>query len=351
MQDYFKKSVVEMLGYQSPPQGVVTAKLNQNESPFDLPEGIKREILQEAGKLSWNRYPTNESPVLKEALAKWHGVQPEQILLGNGSNQLLQTVLSACVEKGDGVLYCPPTFGLFSLYASVYDGQAILIEQAPGTEFPLDRVLSAIRAQKPKILLLCSPNNPTGSEISTQAVQSLCAESTGLVFCDEAYAEFSENTALSLLESFPHLIISRTFSKAFCLAGLRFGYLISSPQVIEQLRKVILPYNVNLFTEMVVSKLLSHRSFVSEQIAYLKQERAWLFRKMQAINGIQVYPSVANFILFHCRDGKEVFLKLKEQGVLVRDVGGYPLLENHLRVTVGSRRENEMFLSALREVA
>jgi len=171
-----------------------------------------------------------------------------------------------------------------------------------------------------------------------------------LVFCDEAYVEFSENTALSLIERYPQLIVSRTFSKAFCLAGLRFGYLISSPQVIEQLRKVILPYNVNLFTELVVSKLLDNRRLMLEQVAYLKQERAWLFGQMQAINGIQVYPSAANFILFRCSNGKDAFLKLKEQGILVRDVSGYPLLENHLRVTVGSRAENAMFLAALREV-
>ena len=171
-----------------------------------------------------------------------------------------------------------------------------------------------------------------------------------MVFCDEAYAEFSENTALSLLESFPHLIISRTFSKAFCLAGLRFGYLISSPQVIEQLRKVILPYNVNLFTEMVVSELLTKRSFMLEQVDYLKQERAWLFRQMQGIGAIHAYPSKANFILFSCQSGKDVFLRLKEQGILVRDVSGYPLLENHLRVTVGSREENEMFLASLRGI-
>jgi histidinol-phosphate aminotransferase len=351
MDNYFKKSVLDLHGYVSPPQGLVRAKLNQNESPFDLPLEMKQEILQQAGALQWNRYPTNESPAVKAALANWHGVQQEQVLLGNGSNQLLQIMLSAVVEKGERVLYCPPTFGLFSLYATVYGGQAIEILHAPNAAFPLEKVLTALEQQKPKIILLCSPNNPTGSEIETSAIETICKAAPGLVFCDEAYAEFSERTALSLCERYQQLIISRTFSKAFSLAGLRLGYLISSAGVIEQLRKVNLPYNVNLFTEMVALKLISNRRFMEQQVAHLKKERDWLYQQMQALPGVCVYPSAANFILFRHHNAKKIFSQLKEQGILVRDVSGYPLLADHLRVTVGSHDENEMFLSALRRMA
>jgi histidinol-phosphate aminotransferase len=347
MEKYFKKRIVALDGYKPPPQEVMVAKLNQNESPFDLPSDFKKVVLQQALALSWNRYPMNEPQGLKERLAHWHGVSPEQVLLGNGSNQLLQTIISATIEKGEKVLYFPPTFGLFELFTTIFSGENLEIMAPPGRPFPLQETLSAIKEKQPKLILLCSPNNPTGAELALKEVEAVCAVAPGLVLLDEAYGEFSSQTAIPLLSAWPQLIISRTFSKAFSLAGLRLGYLLSTERNIEQLRKANLPYNINLLTELIAEQLLTEKEVMLQQVAGIARERDWLYAEMGKIAAIQPFPSTANFILFKCPDGRQVFTSLKKQGILVRDVSGYPLLKNHLRVSVGLRQENLNFLDAL----
>ena len=349
MARYFKKSVMSLAGYEPPPQERVRAKLNQNESPFDLPEEFKREVLAEAAALSWNRYPASESGALKNALAARHRLQPEQILPGNGSNQLLQTLLTAVIEPGDGLLFFPPTFGLFDLFATINGADKTAILCPPGRPFPLEQALAAIRTRVPKLILLCSPDNPTGRALSRPEIEAICQAAPGLVFLDEAYAEFNGWSGLSLLESYPGLILSRTFSKAFCMAGLRLGYLISRPANIAELRKAHLPYTVNLITEHIAVRLLARPELLEERVAWIVRERDWLLGELQEIAGIAAYPSAANFILFRCAECGSLFRRLKERGILVRDVSGYPLLENHLRVNVGSREENLWFLEALKE--
>jgi histidinol-phosphate aminotransferase len=349
MEKYFKRAVVQLAGYAAPPQELVRAKLNQNESPFDLPDSFKKEVLDQAQTLSWNRYPFNDSPELRAGLAKWHSVQAEQVLLGNGSNQLLQTLLAAVIEPGEKVLHFPPTFGLFELFTTLYGGVPLAVLQPPEKPFDLQQAIAVIKEESPKLVLLCSPNNPTGQEYSLAEIAAICEAAPGLVFLDEAYGEFSEQSGLPLLEKYPHLIISRTFSKAFSMAGLRLGYFLSSVRNIEQLRKANLPYNVNLLTECIALRLLADLSLMEKQTGYLKKERDWLFSEMRQLPNITVFPSAANFMLFRCQDGKSVFRRLKEQGILVRDVSGYPLLSNHLRVSVGMHQENEWFLDALRK--
>ena len=350
MQKYFRKIVQDLHGYTSPPQKEFKVKLNQNESPFDVPEDIKQELAHAAAHLSWNRYPLNESPQLKEQLAQWHGVDENCILLGNGSNQLLQTILTGIVDKGDAVVYCPPTFSLFDLFSAIYGGQLIEVMRPPGDDFPIEKLLTTVQQTCTKIVLLCSPNNPTGAEISFEDVSRICEKTQGFVMLDEAYAEFSGTTIIPLLKQHPNLIVSRTFSKAFSMAGLRLGYLVANPAIIDQLRKVNLPYNVNLFTEMVAIKLLQHRRFMEEQVKQIIQERDRVFQQMSQISKITVFPSTANFILFRGENGDELFARLKAAGVLVRDVQQYPLLQNYLRVSIGFRDENDFFITALKNI-
>jgi histidinol-phosphate aminotransferase len=344
---YFKKSVAELPGYVSPPQTGMQAKLNQNESPFDVPQEIKDKLVKDFTKLEWNRYPLNESPVLKEKLAALHNVNSNQVLLGNGSNQLLQTLLTATIESGDKVLYCPPTFSLFELYVPTYGGQAVEFPIRPGNVFPIDSILETIESEKPKVVLLCSPNNPTGAEILRNDILKILDNYNGLLFLDEAYGEFSSWTAIPEIKNYENLIVSRTFSKAYSLAGLRFGYFIARKGVIDQLRKVNLPYNVNLLTEAVVSRLLEHQSEMVGQVEYLKSERNKMYEKLVKFEKIKAFPSQANFILFQCENSKKLFNQLQDLGVVVRDVSGYKHLKNHLRVNVGTIEENNLFIKAL----
>jgi len=350
IENYFKKSVLNLHGYTSPPQKEYKAKLNQNESPFDVPQYLKNELAEAAKKLEWNRYPLNESPALMQKLAQRHGVQPRQILLGNGSNQIFQTLLTATVEPGDAVLYTPPTFSLYDLYTDIYDGKLVDVQQAPSEDYPIENVLAVIVENNPKLVFVCSPNNPTGWEIDLSLVEEICRAANGLVFFDEAYGEFTEQSAIPLLQKFENLLISRTFSKAFSMAGLRFGYFVGNEPVIDQLRKVNIPYNINLFTEMVALRLLDNEPEMRKHVQYLKDERDRVSVEMQKINGITVFPSAANFILMKGPEDLDLFQVLKDRGVLVRDVSSYPLLRGHQRVSIGFKEENDLFLETLKKI-
>jgi len=350
MEKYFKKSVLKLDGYISPPQKEYLAKLNQNENPFDVPGELKEMLCEDAKRLAWNRYPVNTSPELRRRLAEWHQVDESQILLGSGSNQIFQTLLSAVIEPGDKVIYCPPTFSLFDMYADLYGGDLIKVHHTPGANFPIENLLAAIDLHKPKIVLLCSPNNPTGYEMTLTDLERVCNATPGLVFWDEAYGEFSDQSAKKLLDKYRQLIISRTFSKAFSLAGLRFGYFLAHEDIITQLVKINIPYNVNLFTEMVAIRLLQNLAFMKKHVGYLKKERERLYNRMREIDGITVFPSAANFLLFKSTDDTNLFLELKKRGILVRDVSGYELLDGFQRVSIGSNEENNLFLEKLTDI-
>ncbi|MBN1466082.1 histidinol-phosphate transaminase [candidate division KSB1 bacterium] len=350
MTDYFKKSVLELHGYTSPPQREYRVKLNQNESPFDVPDPVKIELTAAARSLLWNRYPCNESPALMHRLAQRHAVEPEQILLGNGSNQLFQTLLAATLEPGDAVVYTPPTFSLYELYTRVYDGRLVHVMQPPGADYPLSEVLAAIKDHRPRLIYICSPNNPTGWEMDLDSLTRICQAAPGLVFFDEAYGEFCAQSAIPSLDKFENLLISRTFSKAFSMAGLRFGYFVGNAAVIAQLRKVNIPYNINIFTELAALRLLEHEKEMARGIEFIKKERDRVFAALQSMAGILVFPSAANFILMKGPAGLDLFQALKERGILVRDMTGYPLLSGYQRVSIGLAHENDIFLQTLEQI-
>jgi histidinol-phosphate aminotransferase len=248
------------------------------------------------------------------------------------------------------VLFTAPTFSLFDLFAQIYDGKLVDILHAPGAAYPLDKVLAKIEGTNPKLVLICSPNNPTGWEIDLDIVERICQASHGLVFFDEAYGEFTDQSAVPLLNKYENLLVSRTFSKAFSMAGLRFGYFVANAPIIAQLRKVNIPYNVNLFTEMVALRLLDDEAEMRQHVQYLRAERARVSAVMQKIRGITVFPSAANFILFKGPETLDLFGALKDRGVLVRDVSSYPLLAGHQRVSMGFKKENNLFLDTLKEI-
>ncbi len=351
MPNYFKSQVMDLPGYQSPPQSKGKAKLNQNESPFDVPKELKEKIVALARQLEWHRYPEHSSMRLRKKLSEWLGFDADSFVLGNGSNQLLQTLLNATVSDGQKVLICPPTFSLFDLFPPLYGAELINVYNKSDLQVDQEQVLEKIKSEKPRLILLCSPNNPTGAEISLGFLEKVLELSPNLVLWDEAYAEFTDQSALELLPKYENLIISRTFSKAFSIAGLRFGYFIAQPHITAQLLKVNLPYNINLFTESVALTLLENKSLLFEQVQYIRKQRDGLYRDLCNIESIEVFPTSANFILFRVHNGKRVFNALKERGILVRDVSGYPLLQNCLRVNAGTESENSLFIDALKEVS
>ncbi len=343
-----KPEIRGLSGYVSPPQKAVVAKLNQNENPYDLPFFMKEAILQEIKDLNWSRYPEYNPPELRKKIGERFNVNPDQILLGNGSNQLLYAVISAVVSPWDTIVISFPSFSLFELAGRIFQGRIISVPQK--SDFSIDKDLLIKSLKDARLTLLCSPNNPTGKSIKLEFLKEFLEATSGIILWDEAYGEFGGKSAIPLLKDYPNLVILKTFSKAFGLAGLRVGFLIAHSEVAKQLQKINLPYNLNIFSTIAAIRLMETPELVEVHVKKIVVEREKLFNKMRRISGVVPFPSEANFILFRVADGIKVLRKLEEQGILVRDMSGYSVLKNFLRVTVGTPEENSIFLEALSKI-
>jgi histidinol-phosphate aminotransferase len=324
-------------------------KINQNENPYDLPEDLKRRVLDAALSRPWSRYPDFDPRELVQSLAEYSGWRPDGILAGNGSNELIEALLLVTVGPGTRVVIPEPTFTLYALLTGILGGEAIRVSLGPDLEYQPAVLVEAARRGEAALTIVCSPNNPTGSALTADEVRRLCTEAPGLVVVDEAYHEFSGRTMVPLLEEHANLIVLRTFSKAMALAGLRVGYLLASPQLVSEVNKARLPYNINFFSQLAARAVLEDRGTLEANVRRLVQAREALAASLARLAGLRVYPSEANFLLLELAeaDPKAVFESLYSRGILVRDVTSYPRLSRCLRVSVGSEEENRLFLDAL----
>lgn len=326
---------------------VCTIKLNQNENPFDWPREIKEEVARFCVERPWNRYPPFIPEELKNALASYAGAEKGSVIAGNGSNEVLLVLLLSLVNRDSTVVFCEPTF---SVYKLLVNGLAATPRSVPLNDnlgYDTGAIIEALEKNPGCMLILCSPNNPTGNTLAEPELRRILDAHSGFCIFDQAYVEFGGFNALPLLTEYPNLIITRTFSKAFAGAGLRLGYLMGNPVVVNEINKIKLPYNIGFFTEYTALTLLKHRNVIFQTHATIKAERDALYRFLQTLPFDAVYPSAANFILVRCRKQHRLFDALKAKGILVRDVSSYPMLENCLRISVGSKEENQSLKAAL----
>ena len=325
-------------------------KLNQNENPYDLPEPLKRRVTEAALGRAWSRYPDFDPRELVEKLAGFAGWQPDGVLAGNGSNELIEALLLVTVAHGTRVVVPEPTFTLYALLTRILGGELIQAPLGPELEYQPDELRQLRRELGAGVTIVCSPNNPTGGVLDLGELARLCGEGDGLVVVDEAYHEFSGQSAVELLPHHGNLVVLRTFSKAMGLAGLRIGYLLAAPELTREINKARLPYNLNFFSQAAALCALEGWEHLRGNVERLVAARDELLHRLYRIPGVRPYPSRANFILFEMaeHDPRQVFEELHARGVLVRDVTSYPRLARCLRVSVGSDEENERFLSALR---
>jgi len=324
-------------------------KINQNENPYDLPEALKRRVLESALRRPWSRYPDFDSRELLDKLAAFSGWRPDGILAGNGSNELIEALLLVTVGAGTRVVIPEPTFTLYALLTTVLGGEAVRVPLTPDLQYDADAIARARRQAGATLTIVCSPNNPTGGVLATADVRRLCEEEGGLVVIDEAYHEFAGESMVPLLETHPNLVVLRTFSKAMGLAGLRVGYLLSSPALVREINKGRLPYNLNFFSQMAALTALEGYAELADRVRQLAEERERMLALVGDLPGVRAHPSRANFFLIELEeaDPKAVFEALYRRGVLVRDVTAYPMLSRCLRISVGSPEENDAFLHAL----
>ncbi|MBI3099319.1 MAG: histidinol-phosphate transaminase [Planctomycetes bacterium] len=345
-----RSGVRRLKGYQVLPHGA-KAKLNQNECPFDYPEELKRAVLDAFSKRAWQRYPTHDADELARRLSTLTGHPREGLIVGNGSNELLLTLFHAIVHPGTRVVYPAPSFSLFRVFSEAFEADARPIPLSRDLEYDIPAFEKAVSHPETRLVIIDTPNNPTGAAIAHADIRRVCESTRGLVLVDEAYFQFQQDTALPLVRDYPHLLILRTFSKALQSAGLRIGYLLGRPEVVAEIAKVKLPYSVGTFAQVAALNVLEHPEWTEKNVLYIVAERDRMAAEMGGMDGVKVYRSRANFLLFRVRDSKAAFDGLLKGGVLVRDVSGFPLLENCLRVSVGTRDENDLFLKVLRAVS
>ena len=278
------------------------------------------------------------------------------MLVGNGSNELIQATLAVTVGEGSAVVTPVPTFTLYRLLSEVFGGRHVGVPLTPDFEFDVPALIAAAAAAAARVVVVNSPNNPTGTpfpEGEGGGVARLLAETEALIVVDEAYQDFGGPTAIPLLAQHPRLVVLRTFSKAMSLAGLRFGYALAHPAVAREIAKAKLPYNVNRVTLAAAHAALDARDVFAEATARIRDARDRLLRRLREVAGLRVFPSAANFVLIRClaRPAAEVFWRLvDEHGILVRDVSATPGLEGCLRITAGTTDDVDAVVEALRAI-
>jgi histidinol-phosphate aminotransferase len=322
-------------------------KLNQNESPNDFPRELKERVLARVAERPWNIYPDFESMLLRGSLAKSYGYAAENILVGNGSNELVAAAIPTFVGPGTPVVFPKPSFALYEKLVAVAGGIALPVAVDPATGFlPLDGMQRAIERCDDAIVIVCSPNNPTGGVLPDGGIDALLATGATVLF-DRAYGDFAEDALPPLHD---RLVTFSTFSKAWGLAALRVGWLASTASTCREIRKVKLPYSLNIISEAVAAMALEHGELRTRNVANTIAERTRMFEAMQRIDSVTAFPSRSNFIAFTTgRDAKDVFNDLHARGILIRDIRA--AVPDALRVSIGTPAQNNAFLEALTSCA
>jgi len=327
-------------------------KLDLNENLVIDANFIKNLLISACENTDPRLYPPPRGMLALKAISKFYGLDEEMIIVGNGLDELLDIIAKAFVKSGANIIIVEPTFSMYDFFVRLYGGDKLEVLLKPDFTLDVERILEL--RKKASLLILCSPNNPTGNQFKEENVKALLEEFKGLVVIDEAYVEFAKYSVLKWVKKFDNLIVLRTFSKAFGLAGMRAGFAVSNSSITESLRRIMLPFNVNSITQKIIVLVLENWVYFKKQIERIIQEREWLFKKLKEINGIKPFPSDTNFILLKITKkgltSSAVKEQLQEKGVLVKDRGMLPLLDNCLRVTVGTHRMNENFIQKLEEV-
>jgi histidinol-phosphate aminotransferase len=346
-EDLVRPEILALKSYHVPDsEGMV--KLDAMENPYRLPESLRRELAEVLSRVELNRYPEPSPRKLRELITRKMNVpQGMEILLGNGSDELLQLATLALARPGAAMMYPAPTFVMYAMYATFFGLNAVPVPTRADFSLDTEAFLARMKEEKPALVFLSYPNNPTGVLYSEEDVTAVIRAAPGLVVVDEAYHAFAGKSFMARLPEFPNLVVVRTVSK-LGLAGIRLGYMAGRAQWIEQFDKVRSPYNVNVLTQAAASFLLERLDVLEEQAARIRADRDKLATALAALPGMKVYPSQANFILTQVPDSNRAFEALRRQGVLVKNLNG-PSMKNCLRITVGTPDENRILLNALRE--
>ena len=324
-------------------------KMDANESPFNVSDEMLQKIVEKIKGLEYNIYPDSDSVALRKKIAPYVGLSYENIMVGSGSDELIQVIFNTFVDKDDVVFSHSPTFVMYSINSTI--AQAKYLEYQTDEDFNLD-MDSFIRQAKgsgAKLVFLCNPNNPTGNKIQRSDLIKAIEGLEAIVVVDEAYIEFGGESVIDLVGRHENLIVLRTFSKAFGFAGIRAGYLAASGIVMENLEKVKPPYNLNIASQAIAEIAVENMCIMNQNVARITNERNRIYEVLKGIEGIKVYQSHTNFIVIRVENSQDVFEKLLKKGIMVRSFSG-GRMENRIRITVGNKEQNDALIAALEEI-
>ena len=349
MNDCIRDEIKALCAYAVPhAEGLV--KLDAMENPYVLPDDLRSILAQRLSVLEVNRYPEANPEALKTLLRQIMGVNPAAaMVLGNGSDELIQMIALAVAKPGAVILGVEPAFVMFRMIATFVGMRFVGVPLK--ADFTLDgpALLSAIEQEQPALVFIAYPNNPTGNHFDAGIMEEVIRRAPGLVVIDEAYFPFTDHSFLPRLLSYPNLLVMRTVSK-LGLAGIRLGFLCGPAEILEHIDKVRLPYNISMLDQAVAMEVLSHAAVLQAQADCIRQQRVVLAQQLAAIAGVTVYPSDANFLLFRVAHASRIFDGLRHRGILIKNLNAaHPLLAGCLRVTVGTFEENQRFLDALQD--
>lgn len=330
-------------------------KLDANENPYSLPGNLREKIEKVAGQLPYNRYPDKRVYSLRQEISRYIDMPYRRIMVGNGSDELLLMLIMAFAGRGEKVVITRPSFTMYQFYAKAVGADLAAIDVKSDLSLDWQRFREEAAADNRGIIIFCSPNNPTGHVPRRDKLEQLIKTTDKIVVVDEAYYEFCGKTVIELTETYSNVVVTRTLSKAFGLAGLRVGYLIGNNDIIERLEEIRSPYNADSFSQECARLVLEQSSQFEKYWQKIIKERDTLFRSLNEMAGITPYPSEANFIMFNSIDPqviseKAIYQQLKERDVLVRYLPQLPVTGDTLRVTAGKPEENKCFLKELKNV-
>ncbi len=325
-------------------------KLDKNESPFEPPKFLKKEIFKSFFEIEWRRYPEGEGEI-KKLISDYSEFEHDGIVVGNGSNELIQAIFLSFLKNGEKVLLPEPCFSVYPWIASLLRSKIIQTPLDSEFRYDIKDLIGKAKKEVPSLIVLISPHNPCGCEVPEDAVLEILELKDSYVIIDEAYYEFSGKSFKGYIKNYKNLIILRTFSKAFSIAGLRAGYILANPEITKIIENSKPPFSVNSFTISALKFLLRRRGYVKVFVERIKKEREKVFGALKEIDSIKPFPSSGNFILFELNqtDSSTVYEEMERRGIILRKLDS-PRLKNCLRVTIGREKENKKFIKELKEV-
>ncbi|MCX7183358.1 MAG: histidinol-phosphate transaminase [Nitrosospira sp.] len=345
-----RPDILSLTTYHVPPSNGMV-KLDAMENPYFLPQELRKEIAKITADAPINRYPDANASSLKVALKKSLIIPSGMnVMLGNGSDEIIQIIALASAKSGAVLMSVEPAFVMFRMIATFAGMHYVGIPLKSDFSLDLEVMLHAIAEYQPALIFIAYPNNPTGNLFDETAVLKVIESAPGLVVIDEAYHIFAKVSFMDKLTCYPNLLLMRTLSK-LGLAGLRLGLLIGRPEWLTQLEKLRLPYNVGVLTQLLAEKVLQYPDIFLQQARAIKAERVVMSKCLSQLDGIEIFPSDANFILFRVNKAYQVYEGLRQHGILIKNLdGSHPLLKNCLRVTIGTPDEDAQFLEALKNL-